>query len=53
MRSHAALGKEPLRLSRVRALARTEDLDFHGWLSGSEYMCVHGIYMVNTSRSAA
>src|SRR5690242_1403461 len=53
MRPHTALRKEPLRLSCVRALACTEDLDFHAWPSGSENMCVHEIYMVETSRSAA
>lgn len=56
MRSHAPLGEEPLCLSRVRALARAEDLDFHAWPSGSENMCVLQIYMiaiVDTSRAAA
>jgi len=53
VRTHTTFGKEPLRLAGVRAFARTEDLHFHGRLSGSEYMCVHGIYMIDTSRPDA
>jgi len=53
VRSHAALRKEALRLSGVRAFSRAEDLHFHGRLPGSENMSVPGIYTLDISHSAA